>query len=108
MSLFRPNFVYSMSLFRPNFVHSKHIFRPNFVQIGRTRPVLVVGLSDCLSCWLCTQLEKHVPKLTVLVNTEAVGIILWNPDRSRIKYDYARMVSKHLIDFLVRVSVKES
>lgn len=55
-----------------------------------------------------TQLEKHVPKLTVLVNTEAVSIILWNPDRSRIKYDYARMVGKHLVDFLVRVSVKKS
>ena len=55
-----------------------------------------------------TALEKHVPKLTVLVHTEAVGIILWNPDRSRIKYDYARMVDKHLINFLVRVSVKES
>ena len=55
-----------------------------------------------------TALEKYVPKLTVLVNTEAVSIILWNPDRSRIKYDYARMAGKHLMDFLVRVSVKKS
>ena len=55
-----------------------------------------------------TPSEKHVPKLTVLVNTEAVGIILWNPDRSRIKYDYVRMVGKYLINFLMRVSVKES
>ena len=55
-----------------------------------------------------TPSEKHVPKLTVLVNTEAMSIILWNPDRSRIKYDYARMVGKHLINFFVRVSVKKS
>ena len=55
-----------------------------------------------------TALEKHVLKLTVLVHTEAVGIILWNPDRSRIKYDYARMTSKYLINFLVRMAIKES